>query len=234
MIKIEKEKFTLDDKGAMVASIRYLADTRSEALREVPSTFEGLQRKGHNITQWVQTTGKYIVDATFKGLIDGEDPGEEFDQFDMDGEFREVSMEEFPYPEILVKQYGAYRDPETKEITFPPKLPQGATSTSGFNKKRGDSDRNPLEGAKSFPIEYQVARHSYVRKKKSKAARKRVGSVVTKLPAGFEEDGDSVWFVAPLKTSRYGSAVRHVETYKEITQMPQLETLMLLLHKGKV
>jgi hypothetical protein len=108
MIQVDKTNFSMRRGGPMVLKIRFAADTEDEALTGIPYTQRGgaLVLQSAESAQWYAGSEKFIVDATYEGLID--DPPPDMDEYSIDGEWREEKIESFPNRQLLIDQYGAY------------------------------------------------------------------------------------------------------------------------------
>lgn len=229
MIQVDKTNFSLRRGGPMVLKIRFAADTEDEALTGIPYTQRGgaLVLQSAESAQWYAGSEKFIVDATYEGLID--DPPADMDEYSIDGEWREEKIETFPRPEMLVEMYGAYRS--GSEVLFSPDLPASAVSSTGLPRQGSASQEpNPLFGVKTYPVFYEVAEWSFVRKSIAPSIQRLRGKTVDRLPAGFRYDGEAkLWFVEKVPRRSRGNAWTGSVRYKQIDEMPHIKALQDLI-----
>lgn len=218
--------------GALALSTRFLFDSRRDALRDYPRTFEGLGWAGANGTPFSTKDGKWILAANYEGLL--EDPTAEEDTYDMRGEEREVPIENLPDRELLKSDWGAYEEGE--RLLFRPKLARSNQIGEVLNldSYNGSSEiDNPLFGATSYPVEYQVAVWRMVRRRVPASILKLPGTVQKSLPAGFDRvDPNKKWYVRPLVTSKRGSLTRIEVQFKEISNFTAIEAIQRILSRG--
>lgn len=251
MIQVRKAIRTRDKNGMVSWAVTYKADSLSDA---VPAFYNGTLRQTDKTEPWTGNPANgYLIDATYRGLDEGEDP-EVYDRFQITGGWREEPIEAFPLRGVLVKYFGAYV--EKDKLLFPEQRPKiqasgpafgsfgsafgGVASasislTSGIsqaNASSNEDDRNPLFGVRTYPVYYDVATHSYVRKRVPADVTRRAGTVVERLPAGFEYDGDAkAWLYDAPDRQKEGTAWRITERAKEVDKLKHLAALYLLIKK---
>lgn len=267
MIQVRKAIRTRDKNGLVSWAVTYKADSLSDA---VPAFYNGTLRQTDKTEPWTGNPANgYLVDATYRGLDESENP-EVYDRFQITGGWREEPIEAFPLRGVLVRYFGAYV--ERDKLLFPekrPKIQSSGPSFGGFGSAFGgvagfgnvgaangfggvaaanisltsgisqsasavsDDDRNPLFGVRTYPVYYDVATHSYVRKRVPADVYRRAGTVVERLPAGFEYDGDAkAWLYDAPDRQKEGSAWRITERAKEVDKLKHLQALYLLIQKG--
>lgn len=230
MIQIDKTHFSQRRGGPMVMKIRFAADSENEALTGIPYTQRGgaLVLQNKESVQWYPGAIKFIVDATYEGLL--EDPPADMDEYMIDGEFREEKIETFPKPELLVTEYGAYK--KNGEILFRETLDASAGSATGLPRQGSGSEvPNPLFGVKTYPVFYEVAEWSFVRKNIPPSIQRLRGKTVDRLPAGFRYDGEAkLWFVDKVPRRTRGNSWSGSVRYKQIDDTPHIKALQDLIN----
>lgn len=231
-IEIEKETLEQDRFGKLRIRRRYLADTRTEALTGLPRTVEGLPLVGTRSTPWVsKNDGRYVVDASYEGLI--EDPDEAFDEYDLITEERETKIESFRPFDVLFEDFGAYTDLQTRQVMFPEYLPKPKSRLGQpltLNNRGSEAETpNPLFGAKTFPLPHTTAVWRLVRKRVPTSLTRQEGTVIDRLPSGFDYSGPKKqWYVRPLQKRKSGNAWQIEWSAMQVTGFPDLEVLLAL------
>lgn len=245
--EVGKRKFSITDDGAVFFTLQYHCDTEDEALFSIPTTYRGLLRYSHDGGQWVGS--EWVVTAKYRGLPASAsyDP-EEFDQYSIEGEWREEPIEAFPNRKLLIDNYGAYV--EDGKLKFPEKLPstaQGAADALGFaagfaiglalsdaGGSADDGEDNPLFGVRSYPVYYDMAEHRYVRETVPGDLTRKAGTIVESLPSGFDYDGDATaWLVDKPSRFKQGNCWRIVERYKEVDELKHIRALYDLIRNNR-
>ena len=233
-VTIEKEKFSIDDRGRIRYQLRYKADSRTDALTGIPRTFEGLFLLGTSGTPWIDKNGAYLVDATYGGLIYESNP--ELDSYEVIEEFQDKKLSAFPDRELLEEEFGAYIDP-FGDLRFPETLPKTSRLGSGLSLntyRDGDNaeEQNPLNGATTYKVAYAVAIHRMVRKRIPARLEKMVGTVVDRIPAQFEYSGRAEsWWVQPLRRRKVGNAWDIEMRYEQVDLFADQEALVKLMQR---
>jgi hypothetical protein len=233
-VTIEKEKFSIDDRGRIRYQLRYKADSRTDALTGIPRTFEGLFLLGTSGTPWIDKNGAYLVDATYGGLIDESNP--ELDSYEVIEEFQDKKLSAFPDRELLEEEFGAYIDP-FGDLRFPETLPKTSRLGSGLSLntyRDGDNaeEQNPLNGATTYKVAYAVAIHRMVRKRIPARFEKMVGTVVDRIPAQFEYSGRAEsWWIPPLRRRKVGNAWDIEMRYEQVDDFKDQEALVKLMQR---
>ena len=233
-VTIEKEKFSIDDRGRIRYQLRYKADSRTDALTGIPRTFEGLFLLGTSGTPWIDKNGAYLVDATYGGLIYESNP--ELDSYEVIEEFQDKKLSAFPDRELLEEEFGAYIDP-WGDLRFPETLPKTSRLGSGLSLntyRDGDNaeEQNPLYDATTYKVAYAVAIHRMVRKRIPARLEKMVGTVVDRIPAQFEYSGRAEsWWVQPLRRRKVGNAWDIEMRYEQVDDFKDQEALVKLMQR---
>lgn len=233
-VTIEKEKFSIDDRGRIRYQLRYKADSRTDALTGIPRTFEGLLLLGTSGTPWIDKNGAYLVDATYGGLIGESNP--ELDSYEVIEEFQDKKLSAFPDRELLEEEFGAYIDP-WGDLRFPETLPKTSRLGSGLSLntyRDGDNaeEQNPLYDATTYKVAYAVAIHRMVRKRIPARFEKMVGTVVDRIPAQFEYSGRAEsWWVQPLRRRKVGNAWDIEMRYEQVDDFKDQEALVKLMQR---
>lgn len=216
-VRVEKEKFTRGRDGRMRWQVRWMADTRTEATTSIPETYDGLQLSGSSGSPWIDDTdGRFLVDATYEGWNGTQNgPDESFDQAEISAELREVPIENFPNRDLLVENYAAYE--EDGRLKFPSKIPN--TSLQGNGLSASEENDNPLFKATTYLVEYELAVHSFIRRKVPQALLKKQLTIVSELPSVFEYTGETKnWFVRPLRRRRVGNMWEITVEYEQVDE----------------
>lgn len=192
----------------------------------------GLPEVDRRIREHGVDNNSFIVTVTCEGIPPGGAPAVEQDQYVVEDEWREEPIEAFPDRDTLESKYGAYPDDDGR-LKFPEFLPGGGTgSGSGLGAGRSSAgEKNPLFGVSTYPVQLATASHAYVRTVKPSGLRKKAGTVIKALPAGFQESGGGPWIVCTPSCRRRGNCWEIVERYKEINNLKHIEALYLLLRK---
>lgn len=233
MIEIKGQRFTQSDDGEITYFRRYLCDSEEEAMFGIPAIYLGLGLSAGGGARW--EAGKWTRDASYKGFPDGFEPRESQETYELEGEFREEKIENFPDRELLEEEYGAYYDEESNLIQFPETIPTPvAKRMGGLTKSQKKEGPNPLYGLRTYPVFYEIARHGYVRERVPADVHKRKGTVVDRLPSGFDYQGTAQhWWVDAPRLSKSGRFWRITEIYREIDAMPHLIALAQLTAVSK-
>lgn len=236
LTKVEKEKFSLQPNGRIKWDVVWRAATRSEAVSQIPRTFEGMPLSSANGTPRISEQGDYLVNASYEGL--SVDPTEEDDNYEITTELREEKLESFPNRGLLEEEFGAFE--EDGVLKFPPSLPKSSSLLSGLSldsfNDGGVEDPNPLFNVSTYPVEYEVARWRLLRKRVPGSIVNLLKTVQRRLPAGFDYQGPAeAWYVRSVrrsKTSRRGYWDISVE-YMSVDEFAHLEALYLLNEQNR-
>jgi hypothetical protein len=230
-IEIGKEKFTIARDGRIQLSLQYLADTRLEAMRSIPATVEGLVRVGSSGSPFIsKNDGRYVVDANYEGLID--DQATELEQYEVNGEYREVKIEAFPDRWVLRKDWGATE--EEGRLVFPPKIKRPSGGGTGLGNAKEPEIDNPFYNMTQYPVEYAVATMRILRKRVPASLERSVGTVISKIPSGFDYQGNATsWLVRPLRRRKAGNMWEISVEYQQVDEFSDVEALLVLLQKTK-
>lgn len=233
-IEIDKESFEVDRLGKIRLRRRYLTDSRTEALTGLPKFVEGLPLAGTRGSVWIsKDDGRHVVDAVYEGLID--DPDESLDEFELITEEREQKIEAFRPRDILLTDYDGSYDEKTGDLIFPPTMPKpknrlGQPLTLATTSE--SETPNPLYGAKTYPVPHTTAVWRLVRKKVPGSLTKQEGTVIDRLPSGFDYTGPKKqWYVRPLQKRKRGNAWTIEWTAFQVTDFADLEVLLALREK---
>jgi hypothetical protein len=240
-VEIDKETFEVDRLGLMKIRRRYLTDSRAEALTGLPMIVDGLPLVGTRGQIWIsKNDGRHVVDAAYEGLVG--DPDESLDEYELITEDREQKIEAFRPRDRLIEDYGASYDEKTDSLIFPPTLPRPASrlgqpltvATTRRDRQGFDASEapNPLYGAKTYPVPHTTAILRMVRKKVPGSLTKQEGTIIDRLPAGFDYSGPKKQFyVRPLQKRRRGNSWSIEWTAFQVTDFSDLEVLLAL--RGK-
>jgi hypothetical protein len=233
-IEVGKESFEEDRLGKLRIRRRYLTDTRSEALTGLPRVVDGLPIAGKRGEIWIsKDDGRHVVDAVYEGLID--DPDESLDEYELITEEREQKIEAFRPRDILLTDYDGSYDEKTGDLIFPPTMPKpknrlGQPLTLATTSE--SETPNPLYGAKTYPVPHTTAVWRLVRKKVPGSLTKQEGTVIDRLPSGFDYTGPKKqWYVRPLQKRKRGNAWTIEWTAFQVTDFADLEVLLALREK---
>lgn len=231
-IEIDKESFEIDRMGMMKVRRRYLADSRFEALTGIPSSVDGLPLAGVSGTIWIsKTDGRHLVDVIYEGIMT-EFPDGEYDEFELITEEREQPIESLFYQGDLSFYYGAYNDPDTGKLLFPPTIPKSKGNsarplTLDTMKDTGEEEPNPLFGTTTYPVPYTSATWRLVRKKVPNSLIKQERTVIDRLPSKFDYSGPKKnWYVRPLQKRKSGNAWTIEWNAIEISEFKDIEALL--------
>jgi len=229
-VRVEKEKFTKGRDGRMRLQVRWLAETRAEAINSIPPTYDGLQLTDLNGQPWISEDSRYLVDAVYEGFNgSGNGPDVEFDQAEITGEMREIKIELFPDRDLLKEQYGAYE--EDGRLKFPAKLPNTALTGNGLSSP--EEKDNPFFNLTSYLVEYEIAVHQFIRRTVPAALLKKQLTVVNKLPSVFEYGGETrYWFVRPVRRRKVGNMWEITVEYEQVDEFGDKKALAEL--RGEV
>lgn len=230
-VVVNQEKFSLGNDGRLRLSVQYLTDTRIEALREIPFLREGLARTSASGSPFIsESDGRYLVDAVYEGLIDDPDP--ETDQYEISSEYREQKIETFPDREILRSEWGASE--EDGRLVFTPTIKRPSEGGTGLGPQKTEEIPNPFYNLTTYPVEYIVATMTILRKRVPAELERTVGTVVDRLPSGFEYEGNAKSFLLrPLQRAKVGGAWRIRAQYQQVDEFKDVQALLVLLQKSR-
>lgn len=230
-VRVEKEKFTIGRDGRMRLQVRWLAQTRSEAMTGIPPTYDGLFRTDYQGQPWIAESGPYLVDAVYEGYNGGgEGPARQFDQAEITSEMREVKIEDFPDRDLLRELYGAYE--EEGRLKFPPKIPAPARGGNGLNAS--DEEDNPFFNATTYLVEYELAVHQFVRSTVPAALLKAQLTIVNRLPEVFEYRGETKnWFIRPIRRRKIGNLWEITVEYQQVDELAAMKATSALRQQAK-
>ena len=234
-IEIDKESFQIDRMGMMRVKRRYLADSRFEALNDIPRAVDGLPLAGTSGVIWIsKTDGRHVVDVVYEGL-ETEFPDGEYDEFELITEEREMPIETYAPFEILVEEYGAVSNTETRRVEFPetlPKQPSRLGQALTLDTMKGKETPNPFYGVTSYPVTHTVAVWRLVRKRVPSNLIKQERTVIDRLPSGFYYSGPKKnWYVRPLQKRKSGNAWTIEWSATEVSEFKHLEALFTLQNR---
>jgi len=235
VVSVNKPSFELTSQNRIRWTVQWACDTLAEAKTGFPRSYDGALFLSASGSPFISEDGKWITVARYEDLT--EEGNEALDDYNTRGELREINIEEFPDRELLEKEFGAYED--NGELKFPPNLPETATSPTGLpalsSTGQPKDEENPLFNTKTWPVEYETAIWRMVRKKKPAKVMKLAGTVVRKLPSGFEYTGDDEsWYVRPIETRKSRGGLWSITvTFQEIDDFKAQKALLALLGKSK-
>jgi len=234
-IEIDKESFEIDRMGMMRLRRRYLADSRNEALTGIPGSVDGLPLVGVSGAIWIsKTDGRHIVNVIYEGIMT-EFPDGEYDDFELITEEREMPIETYTPFEILVEEYGAISNTETKRTEFPetlPKQPSRLGQALTLDTMRGKETPNPFYGVTSYPVTHTSAVWRLVRKRVPNSLIKQERTVIDRLPSGFDYSGPKKnWYVRPLQKRKSGNAWTIEWSAMEVSEFKHMEALFTLQNR---
>lgn len=230
-VAVNQEKFSLGNDGRLRLNIQWLTDTRSEALRSIPTSYEGLARTNASGSPFIsQNDGRYVVDAVYEGLIDDQAP--EAEQFELGSEYREQKIETFPDREVLRNEWGASE--EDGRLVFTPTIKKPTTGGTGLGTQKTEEIPNPFYNLTTYPVEYVVATMTILRKRVPAALERSVGTVIDRLPSGFDYQGNAKSFlVRPIHRRKVGNAWEIRVQYQQVDEFSDVQALLVLLQKTK-
>jgi len=235
-IEIDKESFQVDRLGRVRLQRRYLTDSLSEALTGLPKFVDGLPRASIRGSVWIsKNDGRHVVDAVYEGLI--EDPDESLDEYELITEEREQKIESFPDVQRLYDEYSGFIQDNT--LQFSPYLPKpksrlGQPLTLNTLSGKETETPNPLFGAKTYPVPHTTAVWRMVRKKVPSSLTSQEGTIIDRLPSGFDYTGPKKqWYVKPLQKRKRGNSWTIEWTAFQVTGFTDLQVLLVLKGKTK-
>jgi hypothetical protein len=231
-IEIDKESFQVDRLGRVRLQRRYLTDSLNEALTGLPKFVDGLPLANIRGSVWVsKNDGRYVVDAVYEGIT-YENPDGSSDEYELITEEREQKIESFPDVQRLYDEYSGYIQDNTLQFSqyLPkPKSRLGQPLTLDTMKAKGNEIPNPLFGAKTYPVPHTTAIWRLVRKKVPPSLTSQEGTVIDKLPSGFDYTGPKKqWYVKPLQKRKSGNAWTIEWTAFQVTGFTDLGVLLVL------
>ena len=228
-IIVEKERFNVGKDGRAQLHIQWLADSRTEAQRQIPFTYDGLTRTSANGVPFLsQDDGRYLVDAVYEGLF--EDQAVDAEQFELDYESREVKIEAFPDREVLRRDWGATE--EDGRLVFSPTIKPPSGFGTGLGNQKTQEVDNPFYNMTTYPVEYAVAKMRLLRRRVPAAIERAVGTVVDRIPSGFDYQGNAKsWLVRPLRRRKVGNVWEINVVYQQVDEFKDVDALLVLLQK---
>ena len=229
---VEKESFDIGKDGRISLKIQWLADSRAEALREIPTVMDTLVRTSLSASPWIsENDGRYLANAVYEGLVD-EQQAAESEQYELTSEYREAKIETFPDREILRNEYGAIE--EDGRLVFPPTIKKPKGGGSGLGNSKSAEVPNPFFNLTTYPVEYAVANWTILRKRVPASLEKAAGTVVGSIPTGFDYNGNATsWLVRPLRRRKVGNMWEINVQYQQVNEFSDVEALLILLQKSK-
>lgn len=229
---VDKETFDIGKDGRISLKIQWLADSRAEALREIPFVQDTLVRTSLSATPWISDSdGRYLVNTVYEGVLD-EQQAEEAEQYELSSEYREAKIETFPDREILRNEYGAVE--EDGRLVFPPTIKPPKSGGSGLGNKKTSEVPNPFFNLTTYPVEYAVANWTILRKRVPAELERKVGTVVGSIPSDFDYNGNAKsWLVRPLQRRKVGNMWEINVQFQQVDEFSDIEALLILLQKAK-
>lgn len=230
-VAVNSEKFSLGNDGRLRLQVQWLTDTRTEALRAIPASYEGLARTNASGSPFIsEGDGRYLVDAVYEGLIDDQAP--EAEQYELGAEYREQKIETFPDREILMKEWGASEKDD--KLVFTPTIKRPSSGGTGLGSQKTEEVPNPFFNLTTYPVEYAVATMRILRKAVPAEIERAAGSVIERIPPGFDYQGNAKsWLVRPIRRRKVGNVWEITVTYQQVDEFRDVEALLLLLQKTK-
>jgi hypothetical protein len=228
-VVVEKERFDVGKDGRAQLSIQWLTDTRTEAQRQIPVTYDGLTRtRASGVPFLSKDDGRYLVDAVYEGLF--EDQAVDSEQFELDYESREVKIEAFPDREVLRRDWGATE--EDGRLVFTPKISPPAGAGTGLGAQATPEIDNPFYNLTTYPVEYAVAKMRILRRRVPASLERSVNTVIDRIPSGFDYQGNAKsWLVRPLRRRKIGNVWEINVVYQQVDEFKDVNALLVLLQK---
>jgi hypothetical protein len=139
--------------------------------------------------------------------------------------------------DILIYEYGAEYNFQTKRIEFPETLPKsgsqlGRPLTLDTMKNKDKEEPNPFYGVTSYPVTHTAAVWRLVRKRVPNSLIKQERTVIDRLPSGFDYSGPKKsWYVKPLQKRKSGNAWTIEWSAMEVSEFKHLEALFTLQNR---
>lgn len=237
MQEIGREEIEISRIGGMRLKTQFLADSRTEAMRDVPLTLEGLLRTQARISPWIKRGGQYLVDAIYEGVDTDPDPSQ--DEYQLFTEERETKIESFAPRDVLIETFGATVDAEGR-LKFPPTLPKPKSrigqplTLDTYKNGDGAETPNPLHNTTTYGVPHTTAIWRLVRKKVPASLERQARQVIDRLPSGFDYQGPKAqWYVRPLQKRKIGNAWEVEWQAFEISEFSDLTVLATLQSRDR-
>jgi hypothetical protein len=224
-VQIDKEQIERDRQGRYKVTVRWKMQSRTEAIRGIPLTFEGLPLESARGAPWIGKDGDWLVDAVYQGLVENAEPKEKDanDEYELITEVREVPLEQFPDLEFLKEQFGVefvYRDGKAFPLYSSVRPSRRIGTPLTLDSAKATPESSPMEGVTSYPWPYVVAVWRFTRRTVPQSVVNDELSVIDRLPAGFDWRGPKLnWWVQPLQMRKVGNAWSIEWRANEITEI---------------
>jgi hypothetical protein len=176
---INRDKF-----GVITLTVNWVVDTLEETMSVGASMVFGLPETGRNGAQMDDGKGRYKLTITYAGSQDDSKPNQE--RWSGRLSFREEPIESHPQIMRLMRDYeGSFEGEGSERKVVWPEFLKGSDKGSGFSKAQGGSGvKNPMFGARTYPVLVGEITHSYQRKQRPADLLTKVGKVLASLPSG--------------------------------------------------
>jgi hypothetical protein len=157
----------------------FMVDTIEEADTVAPEgSLYGIPEDEREAQQENEGKGRFKVTITYRGAKDDTPANKE--RWSGKIVVREEPIESCPIFEELKAKYQGRINPQTKRVEWPETI----TARSGNLGSAGVKQRNPMFGAKTYPVQEGEVQHSYIRKKFPGDFYNKLGKVLKRLPGG--------------------------------------------------
>jgi hypothetical protein len=215
-IILEGETGGRDENRVCSVTVPYLAKSLGDVLTVGGKEYQGLRETSRAWQAFNDGSGGYIVTVEYKGYSN-DDPSpepEETEQWSIDFDFSEESLESHPKWQEIKKKYGGYQEEAGGPVKFPETMPDGGGKSGGLGgRKLKTGDKNPMFGAKTYAVMTARATRTWSSRRIPKNAVNDIGKVYQNIPGApheFDqiEFGDRNWMAMPPKISQNGDVWR--------------------------
>lgn len=217
MASVEQRGLTTsrDKQGGITVSKQWVVDTLDETLTVGEESVLGLPEEDRGSQK--RDDGRHLVTINYKGAQEDSSPQRE--KWGGKLTFREDPIQSHPNWTRLRDDYGWVDDGGGKGH-FPEEMPANSPGKTGVGTgaaARGqDGAKNPMFGAKTFPVIVGDISHSYIRRELPQDLLGKIGRVLNDLPgnSGIRTPEGYAWLTQCPEFDQEGNAWRIVDHYK--------------------
>ena len=205
-------KTSRDKQGGVTLTKSWVVDTLEETQTVGDEFVMGMPEEDRSSVRL--ENGRHEVTINYKGAADDTKPEQE--KWSGKLSFREDPIQAHPNWAELRDTYG-WVDEGGGKGHFPEDMPAGRGTATGLSGgKPAAGKKNPMFGAKTFPVLIGEVTHGYVRKALPGDLLDRVGRVLESLPSssGIATPAGYAWLTQTPEFDQEGNSWRIVDHYK--------------------
>jgi hypothetical protein len=226
-----------DNKGAITLARKFVVDTLEEVFNVAPErALFGLPEDTRNYTQQSEGAGRYEVNITYKGISPSgpspQSPDADSAQWSGKVVIREEPLESCPELQQLLTEYeGTIKKENGKVVLDWPEFLTSGGGGSGLGSGGNGKVRNPMFGAKTYPVisgEVQVE-YVWANSKLPNDLYNRVGRALPALPGGRVPTPDGyVWIVMCPEFVQHGERAWKI---RQSYRLAKKDSYIAIIHK---